>query len=191
MALVSDPAAEGFNSYVSVDEATAYFGTFYFGSSQTWDDVADHQEALLITATRRLNTLPWNGTPFSDTQLLAFPRTFYTGEYGYSDYPNVAPVPISGWIPVAEVEEVDASIYIPFWLKQATCEMAYWIWTEGERPFSDVEFAQLKSQKVGPLSYEARDSALNMSPTVYALLSSLGPMYITLGTSARSMSMVY
>lgn len=187
MALVSDPSLEGFNSFVSVDEADAYFEGVYFGDSKKWSDFTDDvdKEALLITATRRLSSLPWKGTPYGS---LAFPRNF-SSEYGWKPHPHMAPVPVSGW-PFPEVEG-EPEDYVPGWLKQATCEMALWIWTEGDRPATDAEFGMLKSQKIGPLSYEYRDGTFGVSPSVFAILKSLGSNYIDLGVGPRSMSMVY
>lgn len=196
MALVSDPSLEGFNSFVSVAEADEYFSGVYFGSSKKWSDFIDEteKEALLITATRRLNSLPWAGSTYSDSQALAFPRNFAArGEYGYSYFPNVAPVPVTGWIPVGDADdEVIPETFIPVWLKQAVYETAFWIWAEDERPATDAEFSMLKSMKIGPLDYAFRDSSgSTLAPAVVAILNGLGPTVIDMGTGARSMRMVY
>lgn len=193
MALVSDPSAEGFNSYASVDEADEYFSSVYFGEVKKWSSFSDaDKEALLITSTRRLSDLPWLGAPVSASQTLAFPRVFDNWEYGYSYFPNVSPVPVSGWIPLTLLEDApDPSTFIPVWLKRATFEMALWIWTEDDRPATASEFAMLKSMKVGPLDYAFRDRALDVSPAVLAILTGLGPAYITLSTGPQSLTMVY
>ena len=196
MALVSDPSLDGFNSFVSVDEASDYFAGSYFGSGKSWDDVSDYQEALLITATRKLNSLLWAGSPVSDAQVLAFPRSFSSGEYGYSYFPNVAPMPINGWIPVGtEIDEVDPATFIPMWLKRATYEMAHWLWSEEDRPVTDIELSYLKSQKVGPLDQVFKDGVKPFPPEVLAILGSLGSAVIDLGQfsgfKARGGRLVY
>lgn len=160
MALVYDPSLNGFNSYVSVEDATIYFQGTYFGSSKKWTDYADEdQESLLITATRKLNALSWGGTPYSDSQLLAFPRSWEDPtEYGYG--PSVP-------------SDVDEEFYIPQWLKDATCEYALWIMTEEDRPFSDIEAAMLQQEKVGPLDQTLRATFISFPPAVAAILGSL------------------
>lgn len=172
MAIQSDPTIAGFNCFVSASEADDYFAGMYFGDSQSWDDVSANQEALLITATRALNSLPWIGTPADPTQALAFPRSFgISGEYGYS---------------------TGTPTTIPQWLKEATCEMAFWIWSADDRPATDIEFAQLKSQKIGPVDYTFRDATAfsNLPPAVLAILRAQGADVISLNTKARSMGIV-
>lgn len=177
MALVSDPSLEGFNSFSSVEDADEYFTGVYFGSARKWSDITDvaEKEALLITATRKLNSLPWGGNPFSDEQPLAFPRSFLnpSAEYGY------------GWVSTGEFGPA-----LPNWLKNATYEMARWIMSEEDRPATDAEFSMLKSMKVGPLNYEFRDGLLGLPPGVSGLLSTLGTHIIDLGTGPRSKRMV-
>ena len=192
MAIVSNPSEDGFNSYVSVEEADDYFAGTYFGASKKWTKLEpSQQEAVLISATRKLSNLAWAGKPASEYQVLPFPRLF-VGEYGYSYFPNVSPVPISGWVPVDAVDPdgTMAEEFIPVWLKQATFEMAQWLWTEEERPATDVEFAMLKSSKTGPLDYQFRDS-MGLPPSVLAILQQLGPTVIDLRTGPRSMTMVF
>lgn len=189
MALVSDPSLDGFNSYVSVEEAEEYFAGTYFGGSRKWSDLEPaEQEAVLISATRRINGLPWNGKPADVGQFMAFPRIF---EYGYSRVPNVAPVPVTGWVPVGGTGVDDEAEALPTWLKEATFEMAFWLWTEDERPATDAEFAMLKSSKIGPLDYQFRDSMGSIPPNVLAILTGLGPAVIDLSTGPRSMRMVF
>lgn len=176
MALVSDPSLEGFNSFASVAEADDYFTGVYFGSGKKWSDISDEDEkaALLMTATRKLNSLPWGGTAYADDQLLAFPRTFHynSAEYGYG--------PAVG----------GASPEIPRWLKQATFDMAHWLMTEDDRPATEAEFVMLKGMKIGPLDYQFRDGMLGMPPSVSALLTSLGSHIIDMGTGPRTKRMV-
>lgn len=195
MAIQSDPTVTGFNCFVSASEADNYFASSYFGDSASWDDQADSQEALLISATRRLSSLRWGGTPAVTGQALAFPRQFSViGEYGYSYYPNVAAMPLDGWVPVDVNTVTSSTVAIPQWIKDATCELARWIWTEGERAATDQEFAQLKSVKyAGALDYQFRDSNQysNLGPAVAGILFAQGYGIIDLRTGAKSISMVY
>lgn len=175
MAIQSDPTLAGFNCFVSLAEANTYFENVFFGDSASWADQADKQESLLVTATRRLNSLTWGGYPLTATQSLAFPRNFASAyEYGYSPSTTVPAV-------------------IPQWLKDATCEMALWFWTESDRPATDAEFGMLKSVKLGPVDYAFRDvkAGGNLPESVAAILRAQGALIIDLRTGARSASMVF
>lgn len=66
-------AVEGINSYVSLAEANAYFGTRLNSDLWTAAD-ANVKAKALVTTTRMLDEMPWIGTVVSDTQTLAFPR---------------------------------------------------------------------------------------------------------------------
>lgn len=166
MALVHNPSLDGYNSFVSIEDATAYFAGTYFGSSKKWSEYdIDEQASLLITATRRLNALSWGGSPYSGTQSLAFPRSFQDpDEYGYGP----------------AVSGEDEATYIPSWLKEATCEMAFWIMTEEDRPFSDIEAAMLQHEKTGPLDQTLRATYISFPPAVASILSAQGSWVIDL-----------
>ncbi len=176
MAIQSDPTLPGYNSYVSIAEADEYFSGFFFGDSATWAAQGDKKEALLITATRRLSSLAWNGVPYDPVQVHPFPRYFYDpSEYGYGPIdPDVPPE-------------------IPAWLKAATCEYAFWLWTDGDRPATDAEFAQLNSVKYGgALTYEFREVGKygSLPPNVAAILNGLGSLYIDMGVGRKSYGIV-
>lgn len=180
MALVSTPSLEGFNSFVSVEEADEYFSGVYFGSGKKWSSITDDDEkaALLITASRKLSMLPWGGSTFTDGQSLAFPRVFNSAvaaEYG---------------IPMKQQTYTEDDMELPTWLKQATFEMAHWLMTEDDRPATDAEFSMLKGMKIGPLDYTFRDNALGLPPSVSALLSTLGSHIIDFGSGPRTKYMV-
>jgi hypothetical protein len=184
MAIQSDPSLEGFNSFASQEEADAYYAGFYFGDHQSWEDVEDNQERLLITAFRKLIALPWGGRPYDASQTMAFPRYFiYDDEYGWNTFDSQSPV---GGDPAPEPPPVPVS---PEWLKAAQLEWAFWMWTEGDRPATDAEFAQLKASKVGPLDYTFRDNTKysNLPPSVLAILQAQGDFIIDLSTGPRSM----
>ena len=64
---------KGINSYVEVAEADAYFQDRL--DVAAWVDADNTQKAqALVTATRILDDLSWNGTAISEDQSLAFPR---------------------------------------------------------------------------------------------------------------------
>lgn len=92
------------NSYVTVNEADAYFETRM--DVAAWNTAKDDdKESALVTATSMLDDLNWVGVVESDSQSLAFPRTgsYFDPRKGY---------------------EVDFS-GVPSRIVRATCEMAY------------------------------------------------------------------
>lgn len=69
--LIATVGAADANSYVTVDEATAYHET---RPGSTWEDV-DDQEAALIMATRLMDgLLVWTGSAATALQALGWPR---------------------------------------------------------------------------------------------------------------------
>jgi hypothetical protein len=69
--------AKSTNSYVTVEEADAYFADRL--DVVAWTDASETQKAQsLVTATSILDELNWTGYAVSEDQLLAFPR--------YGDY---------------------------------------------------------------------------------------------------------
>ena len=76
---------KGTNSYVTLNEANAYFANRIDAAS--WEEAsADKQEKALITATMTLDTIEWAGSAISDTQSLAFPRNgiYFDPRLGYN-----------------------------------------------------------------------------------------------------------
>lgn len=74
MAIVATPGAANANSYVTSDEADAYFETRLFSSA--WTAASDDsKEAALIWSCRLLDAaFKWRGVTASNTQALAWPR---------------------------------------------------------------------------------------------------------------------
>jgi len=68
---------KGVNSYVTVEEADAYFADRLDVAAWTGASVEQKPQAL-VTATKMLDDLDWTGYVVSESQPLAFPRT---GEY--------------------------------------------------------------------------------------------------------------
>jgi len=66
--------SQGTNSYVTVEEADAYFSDRL--DVAAWSEAdASSKEQSLITASKMLNDLQWIGAAISDSQSLAFPRS--------------------------------------------------------------------------------------------------------------------
>ena len=138
------------NSYLSVAEANDYFGG-RFGADE-WGNFSDTQKKqLLSTATKKLDAASFGGLRKTKTQALAWPRTMVLDQDGYS---------------IAD---------IPTKLKEATCEMAYWIWTESDRILSDTEILQVDSYNVGPINVSVNQQRIVFPPNVENLLKSIGP----------------
>jgi hypothetical protein len=65
--------SKGTNSYVTVEEANAYFSDRL--DVAAWSESNDPERSkALITATQILDSLEWAGVAVSDSQSLAFPR---------------------------------------------------------------------------------------------------------------------
>lgn len=117
MALVSDPALAGFNSYSSLAAANTYHTTRLHNTA--WTGATDaNKEAALIWATRNFETLVWVGWMTDPAQNLQWPRAgvFKNGK---------------------EVQDAsDSALYynlifdsaaIPTFLQEATAEAAMWL----------------------------------------------------------------
>lgn len=64
---------KGTNTYVTVDEADAYFGLRL--DVAAWDSAdIPQKEKALATASLLLDNMPWIGSAISETQPMAFPR---------------------------------------------------------------------------------------------------------------------
>lgn len=163
MALISTPSATNANSFVDLSFADAYFST-KFGADK-WDSFATQdKEKLLVSATNSINVYKFGGSKSERAQALEWPRKYLTDNEGY---------------PLDEVS-------IPLGVKKATCEMAYWIWTEEDRMVSDVELQQLESMKVGPLDVKISAKASTVPKAVEQLLESVGIDVLVSTTSKPS-----
>lgn len=155
----SDPTSPDMNSYASLDEADKYFAARYDPTAdgdgvENWDSFSDVKKtALIVSATRELDTYSYGGLPTSTTQPLQWPRQFILKRDGRTLYGNNE---------------------IPDALKQATFELAYWKYTEGDRSFSDIEIDQVQSYSVGPVTYTAKTGAKRYPQKVIDLLTSIG-----------------
>jgi hypothetical protein len=175
--IITDPEDPGYNSFVSLEEADAYFSTTYWAPGEiTWDmQTPEDQERLLISASRAVSALPWNGIPVDPNQTLAFPRNFTY--YGFIQGISVNPP----------------------WLKPLTLEYAKWLFQDRAAVIAQGELRGIKKMDVDTLSITYQDSAgvsgdfiSNLPASILALLAKLNPYFITLKQSkVQSMSMVF
>ncbi len=71
-AIVVTVGSASANSYVTLDEATTYLDDQL--NSSAFQTNAEDQTRALISATRELDLVRWNGQVVDDTQVLAWPR---------------------------------------------------------------------------------------------------------------------
>lgn len=151
----ADPVSATMNSYVSVEDADDFFASKYIpADADQWLELdLAVKEALLCSATRVLNTFVYGGLRSVRTQPLQWPRSGMYNDEGYAWPSTVVATPI----------------------KQATCEQAYWMWTEGTRVLDDTTLQQVDSFKAGPLDVKIKKDALvNISRDALALINSMG-----------------
>lgn len=73
----------GTNSYVTVAEATTYYGDRFWVDSSAWTDASTGgKEQALITASLRLDRLPLVGRKVDPEQALEFPRCYIFQDSG-------------------------------------------------------------------------------------------------------------
>ena len=129
MALDATVGGENANSYLTVEEADAYFTERMH--STDWSASVD-KEAALITCTRLLDrNVKWSGVKASETQALDWPRFGMVDRDGYYVDEDIVPEPV----------------------KQAVCELAYFM-LGGDRT-EENPLKGLKSVKIDTLAIEA------------------------------------
>lgn len=132
----------GTNSYLTVDEANAYFADRVDAAAWTSADVPLKEQAL-VTASRMLNELIWVGVASADTQKLAFPRI---GEY-------LEPI-------LGKVVQLDSAV-VPDRIKAATCEQAYQL-LNNDGLLDDT--GTVSKLKVDVIELEGLDSSAAQAP---------------------------
>lgn len=171
----ADPQSATMNSYVSVEDADDYFASRFdlnvVDGGKGWSDFDEStKQALLVSASRILDTLQYGGLKTLRHQPMQWPRqTMYDNEG--NAYP---------------------SNVLPEKMKQATCEMAFWKWTEGDRYLSDTDLRQVDSVKIGPLDVKALKGADTWPKVVTDLIKSIGAGTLLVdpsGNKAQSMRM--
>lgn len=129
VATAKDPAA---NSYVTLAEATAYFGDRLNATAWTGAAGDDDRARALLMATKRLEEEEYSGAPTTLEQALAWPR------YGAYDVDD-------------EVLDADT---IPELVKRATYETA--LWMLGSDRLVETGLEGFEHVQVGPLSVKPR-----------------------------------
>lgn len=163
----STPSSSVSNSYLSVQEADDYFGG-RFGADK-WATFSNTQkQQLLVTSTKQLDTALFGGRRSKQIQSLQWPRYALVDNDGY---------------PISDTE-------IPNKVKEATCEMALWIWTEEDRLLSDTEILQVDTYKVGPIDIAVNKERIVFPPKVEELLKSIGPSVLVDANTANTISAV-
>ena len=134
------------NSYVTRDEANAYFADRL--NSDTWDEATDTDKSkALIQATQIIDQKDFLGYKSVSTQALKFPRT------GLVD----------------DGIDVDGST-VPKRVKDAVCELAIWCLSEDYTEPDDL--ADYSRIKIAVLEVETRSSGTKpLPPMVTKLLS--------------------
>lgn len=162
----ANPASSTMNSYCDLTFADEYF-SLRFGA-EAWADFEEaKKEALLVRATNKLDTFKYGGLKTSRTQPLMWPRQGI-----YDDEGNPYPQSV-----------------VPVKVKAATCEMAFWYWTEDDRFISDTDAGQIESYSAGPLSVKAKAGANDFPKIVTDMLSSIGEGTLLLGSVSGARTM--
>lgn len=161
--LNADPQSATMNCYVSVAEADDYFSAKF--GAEGWADLEEATKvALLYGATNVLETFQFDGQRTNRTQPLKWPRKLVYNE---------------------ESVEQNAQVVHPR-IKIATYELAFWKWTEEDRPATDAELFQLKATKVGPLDYQFKDGFDYIPPHVIDIIKGIGPGILISAPGAKT-----
>lgn len=132
MAIDATVGGANSNSYVTLNEANAYFAERIYADA--WDVLVDQEQAL-VTATQRIDQEGFMGDRASETQALKWPRSGV-----YSDGVLIA------------------DTAIPQKVKDAQCELALTLAASNVLAPSDL--AQFHSLSVGPISLVMKDGVV-------------------------------
>jgi hypothetical protein len=155
VAIIATPGAANANSYVTIDEADAYF-SYRFGAS-AWQALSSaNKEIALRHSTQSIDQQRLRGYQVQDTQALAFPR-YIPGSWDASGllYPSTD---------------------IPQAVKDACCEEALWLAqnasTGGMSPRQQLQAEGVSSFMVGNLqeSYSGGRHVQLLGPRAQTLL---------------------
>lgn len=129
MVFDATPGGNASNTYVTLEEAAAYFQTRLH--SDLWE-VYINKAAALVTSTKLLDRyVNWSGVRATELQSLHWPANNVVDQDGY----------------------YVAHTIIPDLIKEATCEMAYFILEEDPTVLSDLD--GIHSLKIGSLQIVA------------------------------------
>lgn len=139
------------NSYITVEEADAYFGDS-FGKGLWAQAAASDQEALVITSSRTLDQyISWFGDKTNQAQSMEWPRTGVYDKTGRL-YPSTT---------------------IPSTIKFAAYELAYYMLQNGGISFQEQN---IDSVKVGPVEvdFTERSTDAGIPKFIESLLAMFG-----------------
>lgn len=133
----------GVNSYLDVASADAYFSDRL--GAEAWDALTDAQKAqALVTATRRLERLPYVGAKKDQAQALAFPRCYPPTGLPIPPAQNSFDDPLyAGWYCESDVPQA---------IKDAVCEEALALVSIGKSQRLELIAQGVKSFSLGRLS---------------------------------------
>ena len=157
-------ATLGLNSYVTVDEAHAYFDNQF--NAEEWFD-SNESEKALVTASGILTRLSWLGTATpTSTNPLAWPRNITTF------------VPINGTDVTLTDDRSTVSNggTIPQFIKDATCELAAHIIRNGATTITNESGGPVvRDLTVGSIrltfDLSGRKSYIDLPEIVYSIIS--------------------
>lgn len=137
MALIATVGAADANSYVTLDEAEAYFETRPNSTAWTSSTDDDKKEASLIMATRLLDArVEWTGLAAGATQALCWPRSGMLNRNGFAI----------------------SSATLPRELKDAVCELALSLMSDDVSLESEAAAQGLTALTAGPVSLSFKES---------------------------------
>lgn len=110
----------GTNTYITLDEASAYLDTRLGVSA--WDDASDADKArALVSATRSIDALALRGRKYDEEQTLEFPRVFWSG---YQANRSIYSEEHERWSPILTGAGYVGDGTVPQRVKDAVCEEA-------------------------------------------------------------------
>lgn len=146
MAVLIDttPASPFANSFEDVAGADAYFASQLYAAAW-FAATTDEKAQALITTTRALSRMNWDGWPWTRTQALPFPRS------GLLEKNGIYPL---------------ANTIIPAELKAATAEGARQLLESGQLPSTPLETVGLKRIKAGSVELEYEPGGVPAMPWI-------------------------
>lgn len=133
----------GVNSYLDVAAANAYFSDRL--GAEAWDALTDAQKSqALVTATRRLERLPYVGAKKDQAQALQFPRCYPpTGLPLVPSDSSFDDLLYAGWYCESDVPQA---------IKDAVCEEALALVSIGKSQRLELQAQGVRSLSLGRLS---------------------------------------
>jgi len=163
---------KGANSYVTLSEANSYFEDRL--DAAAWDNTSSElREQALVTATRNLDEMSWQGSAVSESQALAFPRIG-----AFRDTSRGFKLAFTSSYTYSVTDEVETSLKRDIRLiRQATYELAYHLLNNDGLLDSTGEITDIK---IGPISLKEIKEPSRIPRTVKRVIQ---PMTLNSGKS--------